>query len=47
MKKNIYNQPSVNITDIAMIQTLCASGSTPSTTSFSPINTDATTDQQL
>jgi hypothetical protein len=26
MKKNFYNQPSVNVTDITMVQTLCASG---------------------
>lgn len=49
MTKNMYIQPSVNITEMEMIQTLCASGggNTPDPgVLFSPI-TDATTDIQL
>lgn len=45
MEKNMYQQPSVLVTDIAMVQTLCASGGGSS--SFSPMNPDATTDLQL
>ena len=46
MTKNMYIQPSVSVTEMLMVQTLCASGDSGSTT-FSPINTDATTDLQL
>ena len=46
MTKNMYIQPSVKITEMVMVQTLCASeggGSTP----FSPITSEAETDEQL
>ena len=46
MEKNMYQQPSVLVTDIAMVQTLCASGGGGSSV-FSPINSGATTDLQL
>ncbi|MBR4565051.1 MAG: hypothetical protein IKO26_11425 [Paludibacteraceae bacterium] len=29
MEKNIYQQPSVTVADITMVQTLCASGGAP------------------
>ncbi len=49
MKKYIYVQPSVKVTELEMIQTLCASGgSTPE--SGKPLSTftpNATTDTQL
>ena len=44
MKKNLYAQPSVNVTEMVMVQTLCASGDS---SSFSPIDPGATTDMQL
>ena len=43
MKRNMYIQPSVDVTEMAMVQTLCASGGG----SFSPLNPDAITDEQL
>lgn len=43
MKKYIYVQPSVNVTEMVMVQTLCASGGS----SFSSLNPDAETDMQL
>lgn len=46
MTKNMYIQPSVSVTEMLMVQTLCASGGSGSTT-FSPINPGATTDLQL
>ncbi len=46
MKKNMYIQPSVKMTEIVMVQTLCVSGGGGGS-SFSPINPDATTDEQL
>lgn len=47
MTKNMYIKPSVSVTEMLMVQTLCASGDAPGSTTFSPINTDATTDLQL
>lgn len=44
MKKHMYIQPSVELTELVMVQTLCASGGGAS---FSPLNPDATTDLQL
>ena len=29
MEKNIYQQPSVTVTEIVMVQTLCVSGTAP------------------
>lgn len=46
MTKNMYIQPSVNVTEMLMVQTLCASGGSGSTT-FSPFTPGATTDVQL
>ncbi len=46
MTKNMYNQPSVTVTEIAMVQTLCASGD-PTPAPFSPINENYKTDVQL
>ncbi len=47
MTKNMYIQPSVKMTEIVMVQTLCVSGGGGGGSSFSPINPDATTDEQL
>lgn len=44
MTKNIYIQPSVTITEMMMLQTLCASGGGAS---FSSMDPAATTDEQL
>ena len=45
MQKNMYNQPSVTVTEIAMVQTLCASGDpTPAPIQF---DYNATTGTQL
>lgn len=41
-----YIQPSVKVTEIVMIQTLCVSGGGGGS-SFAPIDPDATTDEQL
>ncbi len=46
MTKNMYIQPSVSVTEMLMVQTLCASGDSGSKT-LSPMNPDATTDLQL
>lgn len=46
MTKQMYIQPSVKATEIAMVQTLCASGGGGSSV-FSPMDPDATTDEQL
>jgi len=46
MKKYIYQQPSVTITDITMVQTLCASG-TGGKKLGSSVSSGATTDHQL
>lgn len=46
MTKNMYIQPSVSVTEMLMVQTLCASGGGGSSV-FSPINSGATTDLQL
>ncbi|MBQ7192700.1 MAG: hypothetical protein IJS00_07540 [Paludibacteraceae bacterium] len=47
--KIMYIQPSVQVTEMQMVQTLCASGSsTPDPgVSFSPVNPNATTNTQL
>lgn len=48
MEKNMYQQPSVLVTDIAMVQTLCASGGSGSgSKTLSPMDPNATTDLQL
>ena len=46
MKKLMYIQPSVEVTELMMVQTLCVSD-TPSGVSFSPIDPNKTTDEQL
>jgi len=46
MKKNMYIQPSVDVTEMAMVQTLCVSGGGGGG-SFAPIDPGATTDEQL
>ena len=46
MKKHMYIQPSVALTELAMVQTLCASGGAGAPP-FSPIDPGATTDEQL
>jgi len=46
MTKIMYIQPSVQVTEMIMVQTLCASGD-PSGSSFSPMDPNATTDEQL
>jgi len=45
MKKHMYIQPSVKAMEIAMVQTLCASGGGGG--AFSPMDPGATTDEQL
>ena len=50
MKKQMYIQPSVKAVEIAMVQTLCASGGGGSSSSGVPLSTfdpSATTDEQL
>ena len=49
MTKNMYIQPSVNITEMVMIQTLCASGGGNTPNPGVPLSTftNATTDIQL
>ena len=51
MTKIMYIQPSVKVTEMIMVQTLCASGggsSTPDTgIPLSTFTTGATTDEQL
>lgn len=47
MTKNMYIQPSVSVTEMLMVQTLCASGDAPGSITFSPIPPGATTDVQL
>ena len=51
MTKNMYIQPSVKVTEMEMIQTLCASGGGGSTPDpgvpLSTFNPGATTDIQL
>ncbi len=46
MTKNMYIQPSVSVTEMLMVQTLCASGGSGSKT-FSSFTPGATTDVQL
>jgi len=46
MKKNMYQQPSVVVTDIMMVNTLCASG-TGGTKFGSGPDYDKTTTEQL
>lgn len=45
MTKNLYTMPSVQVTEMSMVQTLCASTGTP----LSPemIDPEATTSEQL
>ncbi|MBO4250334.1 MAG: hypothetical protein J5884_03660 [Paludibacteraceae bacterium] len=45
MTKNMYIQPSVKITEMVMVQTLCASGG--GGTPLNNLNPNATTDLQL
>ena len=45
MKKQMYIQPSVMVTEMTMVQTLCAS--TGGGSSFSALDPAATTDEQL
>lgn len=45
MTKNMYIQPSVNVTEMEMVQALCVSGG--GGTPMSTIDPDATTDTQL
>ena len=49
MKKYIYVQPSVKVTEMVMIQTLCASGGGNTPNPGVPLSTftNATTDIQL
>lgn len=47
MKKNMYIQPSVSVTEMLMVQTLCASGDAPGSKTLSPITPGATTPVQL
>ena len=48
MTKNMYIQPSVSVTEMLMVQTLCASGGSGSgSKTLSPMDPDATTDLQL
>ena len=47
MTKNMYIQPSVLVTEMQMVQTLCASGDAPGSKTLSPITPGATTDLQL
>ncbi len=48
MTKNMYIQPSVNITEMEMVQALCVSGGgSGSTTTMSTIDPGTTTDIQL
>jgi len=49
MKKYIYVQPSVKVTELEMIQTLCASGGGNTPNPGVPLSTftNATTDIQL
>lgn len=47
MKKHMYIQPSVKAMEIAMVQTLCASGGGGGGGAFSPMDPNATTDEQL
>ena len=46
MTKTMYIQPSVMVTEMQMIQTLCASGGAGAPP-FSPMTPGATTDEQL
>ncbi len=46
MTKTMYIQPSVMVTEMQMIQTLCASGGGGGS-HFSPMDPNATTDEQL
>jgi hypothetical protein len=48
MKKMMYIQPSVMVTEMVVVQTLCASGNSDSgLVTFSQFNPEATTDSQL
>ena len=47
MTKQMYIQPSVNVTEIVMVQTLCASGEGSGRKTISIINPDATTAVQF
>lgn len=48
MKKMMYIQPSVMVTEMVVVQTLCASGDPDSgSVTFSQFNPEATTDSQL
>jgi len=46
MTKNMYIQPSVEVTEMMMVQTLCESPAGGGN-SLGGINTNATTDEQL
>lgn len=47
MTKNMYIQPSVSVTEMLMVQTLCASGDVPGSKTFSPFDPDKKTPVQL
>ncbi len=48
MTKNLYIQPRVEITEMAMVQTLCTSGGGSGVGErFSPLDPEATTDTQV
>jgi hypothetical protein len=47
MKKNEYIQPSIQVTEMMMVQTLCVSPAGSGTPLGDAINPDAVTDTQL
>lgn len=47
MTKHMYIQPFVNVTEIVMVQTLCASGGDSGSKTVPIINPDATTAVQF
>lgn len=47
MTKNMYIQPSVNITEMEMVQALCVSGGDSGSSTMSSVYSNITTDTQL
>ena len=47
MKKNEYIQPSIQVTEMMMVQTICVSPAGGGDTPIISINLDAETDTQL
>ena len=47
MTKNMYIQPSVNITEMEMVQALCVVSGGGGSTPLSTIDPNITTDEQL